>query len=86
MEITNYITINPNICHGQPCFKGTRIMVYLVLDLLAAGVTPEEIIKDYYPQLSKKAIMAALKFASELIITEKYVPFPKSKKAEIPLR
>ncbi len=62
----NRITINPQICHGQPCFKGTRIMVYLVLELLEAGVTPEEIRERYYPQLSLEDIRAALGYAASL--------------------
>ena len=48
------ITIGPNICHGQPCIKGTRIMVYLILELIEAGLTPDEIIRDHYPSLTKK--------------------------------
>lgn len=69
------ITVNPQICHGQPCFKGTRIMVYLVLELLEAGVTPEEIRERYYPQLSLEDIRAALGYAASLIKEQEYVPF-----------
>ncbi|MBI4802017.1 MAG: DUF433 domain-containing protein [Elusimicrobia bacterium] len=71
MKIEDYITINPRICHGQPCFKGTRIMVYLVLELLEAGETPEQILKSY-PSVSIDSIKAALHFAAELIKTEEY--------------
>ncbi|MEK7173661.1 MAG: DUF433 domain-containing protein [Patescibacteria group bacterium] len=71
----NYITIDPRVCHGKPCFKGTRVMVYLVLDLLEAGVSPEEITgPEYYPQLTRKHIEAALHYASELLKTREYVP------------
>ena len=73
MKINDYIAVNPKICHGKPCFKGTRIMVYLVLDLLEAGVPTEEIIgPDYYPQLTRKHIEAALRYASELLKTREY--------------
>lgn len=71
------ITINPNICHGQPCFKGTRIMVYLVLELLEAGESYEEILKSY-PTLTDKSIKDALHFAAEIIKTEKYTTFVPS--------
>ncbi len=52
-------------------------MAYLVLDLLGAGVTPEEIIRDYYPGLTKKAILSALEYASQKIEEERYVVFPQ---------
>jgi len=71
MKIEDYITIDPKICHGQPCFKGTRIMVYLLLELLEAGKTPDEILKTY-PSLTIDSIKAALHFAAELIKTEEY--------------
>ena len=66
MKIANYITIDPHICHGKPCFKGTRIMVYLVLEMLAARETPEEIIENAYPQLTLKHIEAALEYAAQM--------------------
>lgn len=69
------ITVDKNICHGQPCFAGTRIMVYLVLELLEAGLTAEEIIKDYYPQLTTDHIKAAIHYSTLLIRDQEYVPF-----------
>jgi uncharacterized protein (DUF433 family) len=69
------IWVDPNICHGQPCIKGTRIMVYIVLELLGAGLTPEQIIKDYYPQLVKQDIEACLDYAANLIRDTEFVPF-----------
>jgi len=50
-------------------------MVYLVLEMLEAGETPEEIIKNAYPQLTKKHIQAALHYAAEVIKTGEYIPF-----------
>ncbi|OIO73290.1 MAG: hypothetical protein AUJ85_08485 [Elusimicrobia bacterium CG1_02_37_114] len=70
----NRIVVNPEICHGQPCFKGTRIMVYLVLELLEAGETPEQIIAEYYPKLTKDDIKAAIHYATELIKNNEFVP------------
>lgn len=75
INYTDYITVNPRICHGQPCFKGTRIMVYLVLELLEAGVAPEEVLSRYYRRLSKRHIQAALHYAAELMKTGESVPF-----------
>ena len=74
MNINNYIVADPRICHGKPTFKDTRIMVYLVLGLLEAGVPTEEIIgHNYYPQLTRKHIEAALHYAGSLLKTREYV-------------
>ena len=59
-----YIERNPNILGGKPVFKGTRIPVYLILDFLSAGETINEILENY-PQLSREAILEAIKYASE---------------------
>ena len=56
------IEINPEICHGKPRIKGTRIMVSLILEWLEAGKTFEEII-GAYPQLSNEDISAAIRYA-----------------------
>ena len=69
------ISVDPNICHGQPCIKGTRIMVYLILELLEADLSPDQIIRDYYPQLTKQDIEACLHYAATLIRDTEYVPF-----------
>ncbi len=44
-----HITYNSQVCHGKPCIKGTRIMVSVILDNLAEGLTFEEIVKEYSP-------------------------------------
>jgi len=72
------ITVDPLICHGQPCIRGTRIMVYLVLELIEAGHTPEGIIRDYYSSLTKEDIQAAIHYAVALIKDEEYVPFERT--------
>ena len=77
MRIEEAISVDPQICHGQPCFRGTRIMVYLVLELLEGGVSVEEILKDYYPSLTKESIQAALHYAAELVKGERVIPFQK---------
>ena len=57
------ITVDPEIMVGKPVFKGTRIPVYIILDLMGEG-TPEEEIVKIYPDLSVKDMRAAIKFAS----------------------
>ncbi|HMO40493.1 MAG TPA: DUF433 domain-containing protein [Saprospiraceae bacterium] len=59
------ITINPDICHGKPTIRDMRYPVTLLLDLLSAGMTPQEIIEDY-PSLEIEDIYACLAFASRL--------------------
>jgi len=61
----DYITVNPAICHGKACIKGTRIMVSVILDNLAAGVPQDEILQSY-PALNQEAIQAAISYAAEL--------------------
>ena len=65
MDWQNYITVDPNVCHGQACLKGTRITASVVLDNLAAGLTPDEILKSY-PSLTREAIRATMIYAAEL--------------------
>lgn len=68
------ISIDPNICHGKPCIKGTRIWVSLIVDNLASGSTEKEII-EAYPSLTKEDIKAALAYAAEMA-RERYVDIP----------
>lgn len=57
--VRDYIAIDPNICHGQPHFAGTRILVRTVLELLEAGIPTEEIVGvDYFPTLTQKHVVA----------------------------
>lgn len=65
MGWTEHISVDPAVCHGKACIKGTRVMVSVILDNLAAGATPDEIHRDY-PSVSKKAIRAAIAYAAEL--------------------
>ncbi len=74
-DLLNRISVDPQICHGQPCIKGTRILVHTILELLEAGITPDGIIRDYYPQLTYEDIAACLHYAACLIRDAEYVPF-----------
>ena len=65
MNWRDRITVDPNVCHGKACVKGTRIMVSVVLDNLAAGSTADEIITSY-PSLKQEDIQAAIAYAAEL--------------------
>jgi uncharacterized protein (DUF433 family) len=59
------ISINPAVCHGKACIRGTRVMVSVILDNLAVGVPREEIIGSY-PPVQELDIQAALAYAAEL--------------------
>lgn len=58
------ITVDPSVCHGKACVRGTRIMVSVVLDNVAAGLSREEILVSY-PSLEPADIDAALTYAAE---------------------
>jgi uncharacterized protein (DUF433 family) len=70
------IVTDPAICHGQACIRGTRIPVAVVLDNLAAGLSPAEIITSY-PSLGPEDIQAALSYSAELA-RERVVILPES--------
>ncbi len=59
------ISIDPNVCHGQACVKGTRIPVHQIVSMLANGDTVEDLLRDY-PSLSREDVMACLAYAAEL--------------------
>jgi uncharacterized protein (DUF433 family) len=68
------ISIDPNICFGKPCIRGTRIWVSLLLDFLANGTTMEELLEEY-PQLTMDDIRAAIAYGAEMS-RERYVEIP----------
>ncbi|HEY3398361.1 MAG TPA: DUF433 domain-containing protein [Armatimonadota bacterium] len=74
----DHISVNPDICHGSPCIRGTRIPVSVILDNLAAGLDEAQLIESY-PPLSCDDIKAALAYAAELA-RQRIVDLP----AEIP--
>ena len=63
--LLNRISIDPNVCFGKPCIRGTRIWVSLLLDFLAAGMSAAEILEDY-PHLTDEDIRAALAYGAEM--------------------
>ncbi len=65
-DIAERITVDPEQCRGRPCVRGMRIRVVDVLDLLASGLSQEEIL-DELPDLSREDIFACLRFARQRI-------------------
>jgi uncharacterized protein (DUF433 family) len=76
-ELLARISINPEICFGKPCIRGHRIWVSLILDLLAAGSTKNEILEDY-PQLEEADVLACIAYGAEMS-RERYVEIPLEK-------
>jgi len=67
------IVVDPRVLRGKAVIKGTRIPVYLILELLAAGMSVEDILKEY-PELKEEDIRAALEYASKLLKNEVVLP------------
>ena len=65
------ISIDPNVCFGKPCIRGTRIWVSLILDFMANGMGIEEILAEY-PQLKEEDVRAAIAYGAEMA-RERYV-------------
>ena len=68
------ISVDPNVCFGKPCIRGTRIWVSLLLDFLANGKNVKEILAEY-PQLTEEDIRAAIAYGAEMT-RERYVEIP----------
>ena len=73
MIYQKYITINPKIMTGRPVITGTRVPVDIIIKKLAQNMDVEEILQDY-PRLTKEAILAALRYAGEVISKEEVYP------------
>lgn len=65
------ITVDPNVCFGKPCIRGTRIWVSLILDFLANGMSIEEILVEY-PHLTEEDVRATIAYGAEMA-RERYV-------------
>ncbi len=66
------IAVNPKVCSGKPCIKGTRIMVKNILGMIAGGDTVDKIL-EAYPELTREDIVEALDYASYVIDDEKVI-------------
>ena len=78
-ELGKRISIDPKICFGKPCIRGTRLWVSLILDNLAEGVSEKELFEDY-PGLTHEDILVAIAYGAEMS-RERYVPLPVEKSA-----
>ncbi len=78
-ELLSRISIDPKICFGKPCIRGTRIWVSLLLDFLASGASMEEIMENY-PQLKREDLLAAIAYGAEMS-RQRYVDLPGSSAA-----
>ncbi len=67
------ITVDPAVCHGRPCIRGMRYPVELIVDLLASGMTSQEVLADY-PDLELDDVLAALEFAANVTRTRSVSP------------
>lgn len=73
-ELLRRISIDPNVCFGKPCIRGTRIWVSLILDFLADGMTEEHLLREY-PSLTHEDVLAAIAYGAE-VARERIVPVP----------
>lgn len=78
--LLNRISANPNICHGKPCITGHRIMVYQILELLESGLGFEQIIRDYFPHITKDDITACIHYAASIVKDEEIHFYEESKR------
>ncbi len=74
MDWRDHIVVDPQVCHGKACFRGTRVLVSVVLDNLAGGESAESILASY-PALSGESITAAIAYAADLA-KERVVALP----------
>ncbi|MBV9123406.1 MAG: DUF433 domain-containing protein [Planctomycetes bacterium] len=81
MNWRDRISIQPTVCHGRPCLKGTRIWVSLILDFLASGDSVEDILQAY-PHLTREDIQACLAYGAEAA-RERFIPIPLSTTHEV---
>ena len=73
--ISDRIVVSRDVMHGKPRISGTRVTVVQVLDLLAAGKTPAEVIsEDYYPELTEADVRACIAYASQMIRDDRIIP------------
>jgi uncharacterized protein (DUF433 family) len=72
-RLLNRISVDPDVCHGKPCVRDTRIMVTVILDNLAEGLSPQEIVAEY-PPLVLEDVQAAIAYAAMLAREEELIP------------
>lgn len=78
-ELLSRISIDPAVCFGKPCIRGHRIWVSLVLDLLASGLSVDEVL-DEYPDLTREDILASIAYGAEMS-RERFVELPPGRQS-----
>jgi uncharacterized protein (DUF433 family) len=78
-ELHKRISIDPNVCFGKACIRGTRLWVSLILDNFAEGISEKELL-DNYPRLTHEDVLAAIAYGAEMA-RERFVPLPMEKSA-----
>ena len=68
-----FVTVDPEIPHGEACIKGTRVPVSMIVGSVADGMSFDEIV-DAYPQLKKESVQAALAYAADIVRQEVFLP------------
>jgi uncharacterized protein (DUF433 family) len=76
-SLLDRITIDAAVCHGQPCVRGTRVLVIVLLDALAAGLTPAQIV-EHYPSIDEADVRAAAAYGAWLAKQEIHALSPGS--------
>ncbi len=79
MDWEKHIEVNPEVCHGMACIAGTRIPVSVILDNLASGQMPDDILSSY-PSMSREGVFAAIAYAAALT-RERIIPLEKTSAA-----
>lgn len=74
MDWRKFIDVDPLVCHGQACVSGTRVLVTVVLDNLAAGLRPEEVVSSY-PSLTEESVRAVIAYAA-VLAREEHIALP----------
>ena len=67
-SIGRFLCVDPKVCHGKLCFRGTRILVSDVLELVATGMSWDKIINECHGRISRAAIAEAIRFARRAIV------------------
>ena len=83
-ELLSRISVDPNICFGKPCIRGHRIWVSLILDLLANGMTIDQVLEEY-PGLEKDDVLACIAYGAEMS-RERYVEIATGTTVEEPAK
>ncbi len=76
-EIADRIEVTPEVHHGKPVIKGTRIPVYMVLGLLGEGLSLDTIIKEYYDHITEEDVLACLRYATTVLEDEEVHVMPE---------